>query len=165
MPHQHLLKKIKYNFPHTILFQKSKQIKTSNPLLSIVQVFKNREEAHSGSNPPPMLPYATIRHRMPPQATKFAVVAIVLSTIPLSTTTTYAVYGWFDWGLRVWVFRGFERFSVAMGWWLGGSLCACKDEDWDGDSRVWWYPRLTVYLTWSIWFFSLVLNCSILVEI
>ena len=38
--------------------------------------------------------YATIGRRMPPQATKFPAVAVVLSIIPLSTTTTtYAVYG------------------------------------------------------------------------
>ena len=98
------------------LFSEIKTNQNLNPLLSIIQVFKNREEAHSGSNPPPMLPYATIRCRMPPQATKFSVVAVVLSTIPLSTTTTYAVYSWFDWGLRVWVFCGFEGFSVATGW-------------------------------------------------
>ena len=49
---------------------------------------------------------------------------------------------------------GFEGFSAAMSWWLGGSLGACKDGDRDGNFRIWWYPRLMVYLTWFVRFFS-----------
>ena len=38
--------------------------------------------------------YATIGRRMPPQAAEFPAIAVILSTIPLSTTTTtYDVYG------------------------------------------------------------------------
>ena len=57
---------------------------------------------------------------MPPQATKFAAIVVVLSTIPLSTKT-YVVYGL----IQIWGYGLFVGFKDFLWQWIGDLVVHC----------------------------------------
>ena len=88
-PHQPLTKKLNTSFHAQSYFRN--QNKSKSRTFSFYCSSLQEQRRSTPSTPPPLSPYAIIRHCMPPQATKFVVVAVILSTILVSTT--YVVSG------------------------------------------------------------------------
>ena len=123
-PYQPLTKKLNTSFYTQSYFRNQNKSKSQT---SSFHCSSLQEQRSTPSTPPPMPQYATIGRRMPPQATKFPAIVVILSTIPLSTTTTttttttYAVYGL----IGVWGYGFFVGLKDFLWQWVGDLVVHC----------------------------------------